>query len=189
MDDAINKAICVRFNTAQRILIMSHIRPDGDAIGSVLGLGLALQQAGKIVRMALADGVPSNFRYLVGSDQIVRKPDGSFDLVVVVDCSDPERVGGSLNGHKPDINIDHHITNLNYATLNLVDPEAVATAAVLTRHLPDWGLSITPEVANALLTGLVSDTLGFRTANTTPYSLRQAADLMEQGAALSDLYQ
>jgi len=189
MDDAIDQAICERFKNAQRVLIMSHIRPDGDAIGSVVGLGLALQQAGKIVRMVLADGVPSNFRYLVGSNQIIRKPDGNFDLVIVVDCSDPERVGGSMSGYKPDINIDHHITNLKYATLNLVEPEAVATAAVLTRHFPGWGLTITPEVANALLTGLVSDTLGFRTANTTPHSLRQAADLMEQGAVLSELYQ
>jgi phosphoesterase RecJ-like protein len=70
-----------------------------------------------------------------------------------------------------------------------VEPEAVATAAVLTEHLPGWGLTITPEVANALLTGLVSDTLGFRTANTTPHSLRLAAELMEQGAVLSELYQ
>jgi phosphoesterase RecJ-like protein len=188
MDNTLNLAISQRFKTAENILVVSHIRPDGDAIGSMLALGLALQQSGKNVQMVLADGVPANFRYLPGSNRISRKPSGEFDLVAVVDCSDRERVGCALNGHQPGINIDHHITNLFYATINLVEPEAVATSSILAEHLPAWGYSITPDIATALLTGLVSDTLGFRTSNMTPQSLRQAADLMEQGANLPDLY-
>jgi phosphoesterase RecJ-like protein len=189
MINDLDQAIRQRFNSAQRILIASHVRPDGDAVGSVLGLGLALQQSGKTVQMVLADGVPSNFKHLPGSNLIKHHSEGEFDLMVVVDCSDRERVGGALNGCLPDLNVDHHITNLNYAKLNLVEPEAVATSSILTQHLPEWGYVISPEIATALLTGLISDTLGFRTANITPQSLRQAASLMERGADLPDLYQ
>ncbi len=173
---------------AQRILIISHIRPDGDAIGSTLALGLALQALGKEAQMVLVDGVPSSFRHLPGSELISRKKTGDHDLSVVVDCSDLLRTGGVLNGKAPDINIDHHVTNLNFAAVNLVDPSAVATCSVLTAYLPKWGLPITQAVAEALLTGIVSDTLGFRTSNVTSDSLRQAADLMDHGANLSELY-
>lgn len=185
----LDQAIRQRFSLAQQVLIVSHVRPDGDAVGSMLALGLALQQSGKTVQMVLADGVPSNFRHLPGSSLIKHHSEGEFDLVVVVDCSDRERVGKALNGFMPDLNIDHHITNLNFARLNLVEPEAVATSSILTQHLPEWGFMITPEIATALMTGLVSDTLGFRTSNITPQSLRQAANLMEDGADLPELYQ
>ncbi len=174
---------------AQRCLVVSHIRPDGDAIGSLLGLGLALQAAGKQVQMVSEDGVPPPYRHLEGSQQVVHKPDGEFDLTMVVDCSDLERVGGALGGiHQPDINIDHHATNLNFARINLVDISATATTEIIAEALPAWGLPLTQAVAAALLTGLITDTIGFRTANMTPRALRLAADLMEKGADLPELY-
>jgi bifunctional oligoribonuclease and PAP phosphatase NrnA len=185
----LHEEIKSRFQAAGRILIVSHIRPDGDAIGSMLALGLALLDAGKQVEMVLQDGVPSGFKHLPGSEQIRNKAQGEFDLVVTVDCSDVKRVGNSLDGYRsPDIVIDHHITTEPFGTLNLVEPEAVATASVLTRHMARWGLTITIPIAASLLTGLVTDTLGFRTANTTPESLRQAADLLELGVDMSSLY-
>ncbi len=178
-----------RFQTAGRILIVSHVRPDGDAIGSTLALGLALADAGKEVQMALADGVPAGFKHLPGSDKIIKKAEGQFDLIVTVDCSDLKRVGDALDGYAhPDIVIDHHLTTEPFGTLNLIEPEAVATASLLTRYLPLWGLTITVPIAANLLTGLVTDTLGFRTANTTPEALRQAADLLELGVDMSSLY-
>ncbi len=178
-----------RFQAAGRILIVSHVRPDGDAIGSTLALGLALADAGKQVQMVLADGVPASFKHLPGSDKIVRKVEGQFDLIVTVDCSDLKRVGNVLDDRpRPDIVIDHHLTTEAFGILNLVEPEAVATASLLTRHMPLWGLTITPPIAANLLTGLVTDTLGFRTANTTPATLRQAADLLELGVDMSSLY-
>jgi phosphoesterase RecJ-like protein len=88
----------------------------------------------------------------------------------------------------PGVNIDHHITNPGFAELNLVEPEAVATAAILAKYLPDWELVITPPVAGALLTGIVTDTIGFRTSNMNPEALRLSAELMERGASLPDLY-
>lgn len=173
---------------AQRIVIYSHVRPDGDAIGSLLGLSLALEKAGKEVHMVLSDGVPRSFRHLAGSERILRAPQGDYDLRIVVDASDPQRIGGLLEGVNVDICIDHHVTNLMYARLNLVEPEAVATAAMLAEHIPAWGLEITPDSAQALLTGMVTDTIGFRTSNMTPQALHQAADLFAIGGELPELY-
>jgi bifunctional oligoribonuclease and PAP phosphatase NrnA len=190
MDPELNAAIKARFSTANNILVVSHIRPDGDAIGSLLALGLALQQSGKTVQMVLTDGVPASFRHLVGHEQVRREVQGDVDLFVTVDCADFKRTGKQFetSGRKPDINIDHHLTNERFGQLNLIEPEAVATAAILTDALPEWGLSITPPVAAALATGIVTDTLGFRTSNTTPAALRLVAALMEVGIDLPDLY-
>ncbi len=175
---------------ARRILVASHIRPDGDAIGSLLGMGLALRGSGKDVQMILADGVPSNFSHLTGSELVQKHPEGNFDLSIVVDCSELKRVGSILDRYTPpDINIDHHITNMNFATINLVDTGAVATAEILAEYMPIWELEIDTAVADALLTGLITDTLGFRTGNMTPSALRTAASLMEAGSNLSHLYE
>lgn len=186
----VHETIRRRFQTAKRILIVSHIRPDGDAVGALLGLGLALTQTNKEVRMVLADGVPQNLRFLEGSKEIHRSagPINAFDLVVVVDCSDLVRTGPVLSEHVPDINIDHHITNLNFAVTNLVIPEQVATAAIIAEYLPAWGLDYNSAIAAALLTGIVTDTLGFRTSNITSEALRLAAMLMDHGANLPELY-
>ena len=178
-----------RIQTAQRVLVTSHIRPDGDAIGSSLGLALALLDAGKQVQVILSDGLPASFKHLPGSNLVKTRAKGDCDLIISVDCSDLKRVGKALDGyHTPDIVIDHHSTNNAFGILNLIDPEAAATASVLTRHMHTWGLTITTPVAANLLTGLVTDTLGFRTSNTTPEVLRQAADLLEIGADMSMLY-
>lgn len=184
----LNRVIRDQLSRARRVLVVSHIRPDGDAIGSLLGIGLALVHKGKEVVMGLVDGVPASFRQLPGANQVVRTVSGDFDFVIVVDCSDLQRTGGILGERTPDLNIDHHITNVNFARMNFVVPEAEATAAVLADHLEPWGLTITENVSRALLTGLVSDTLGFRTSNVTPATLHRAAHLMEHGANLSELY-
>jgi phosphoesterase RecJ-like protein len=178
-----------RIQLAQRVLVTSHIRPDGDAIGSSLALGLALLNAGKQVQVVLSDGLPASFRHLPGSEKIKTKADGEFDLIISVDCSDLKRVGKALNGyHPPDIVIDHHSTTEAFGELNLIDPQAAATASVLARFMHTWGLTITAPIAANLLTGLVTDTLGFRTSNTSPEVLRQAADLIELGADMTRLY-
>ncbi|MFZ5818459.1 MAG: DHH family phosphoesterase [Chloroflexota bacterium] len=189
MTNSIDADIKACLDTAQDVLIVSHVRPDGDAVGSLLGLGLALQQAGKTVQMALADGVPSSFRHLEGSDQVRKEPGGAFDTFITVDCADFKRTGKPFQSlGVPDINIDHHITNERFGKLNLIEGNEVATAAILTNHLPGWGLEITRPVAAALLTGIITDTLGFRTSNMTSEALRQAADLMDAGLDMPDLY-
>ena len=185
----LQKRIRDRIRSAQRVLVTSHIRPDGDAIGSSLALGLALLDSGKQVQVVLADGLPASFRHLPGSENIQTRAKGEFDLIISVDCSDLKRVGKALDGYRrPDIVIDHHSTNESFGDLNLIDPQAAATASVLARYMPAWNLTITAPIAANLLTGLVTDTLGFRTSNTTPEVLRQAADLIELGADMTRLY-
>jgi bifunctional oligoribonuclease and PAP phosphatase NrnA len=182
-------AIQERLDRSDKILIASHIRPDGDAIGSLLGLGLALIDRGKSVKMVLVDGIPASFRHLEGSDLIVKEPGGEHDTFITVDCADFKRVGKAFeNIGQPDINIDHHKTNENFGKLNLIEPEEVATSAILANHLPAWGLRITRTIADALLTGIITDTLGFRTSNTNPTALRLCAMLMETGSNMPDLY-
>jgi phosphoesterase RecJ-like protein len=189
MNSQLSGEIGNRLAHANKVLIASHIRPDGDAVGSLLGLGLALRDAGRSVQMVLVDGVPGSFKLLEGSELIAREPGRDHDTFITVDCADFMRVGKAFEGFRqPDINIDHHVTNEYFGVLNLIEPNEVATAAILTNHLPEWGLAITRPVAAALLTGLITDTLGFRTANTTPESLRQAASLMELGVDLPELY-
>ena len=189
MNQEITGAIKVRLEQAQKIVIASHVRPDGDAIGSLLGIGLALKNAGKSVQMVLVDGVPASFKHLEGSELILKTPQGEHDTFITVDCADFKRVGKFFeNFGQPDINIDHHITNENFGKLNLIEAEEVATSAILTNYLPLWGYEITKSVASALLTGIITDTLGFRTSNTNPSALRLCAKLMETGADMPDLY-
>ncbi len=188
MSNAVNKEVGRKLQSATRILITSHIRPDGDAIGSVLGLGLALEAKGKSVQMVLKDGVADIFKYLPGQEKILRKPTGEFDCVVALDCSDKERLGGILADCKVDINIDHHITNLEFAELNMVLPGSAATSAILAEWLPKWKFEMDESMAEVLLSGIISDTIGFRTSNMTPNELRLAANLMELGADLPAIY-
>ncbi len=189
MNEAITGAINERLEKSKNVVIASHIRPDGDAIGSLLGLGLALRDAGKSVQMVLVDGVAASFRHLEGSELIVKAPTGEHDTFITVDAADFKRVGKAFeNFGQPDINIDHHKTNEKFGKLNLIEPEEVATAAILARYLPQWGYKITKPIAAALLTGIVTDTLGFRTSSTNPSALRLSAMLMETGADMTDLY-
>ncbi len=176
-------------HAASQPLILAHIRPDGDAIASVLGLGLALQNAGKKVQMVLVDAVPAEFKFLPGSELIHTQAEAGYDLAIAVDCSDQQRIGEAFADLKFDFNIDHHITNDQFACQNLVLPEQPATAAVLAQYLPEWGFPITPEIANVLLTGILTDTIGFRISNVSAGTLRLAANLIDNGANLTDLYE
>jgi len=188
MDTETSNTIKELLHRSNRVVITSHIRPDGDAIGAVLGLGTILLEAGKQVQIVLADGIPAVFRHLPNSKQVTRKAQGEYDLGIVLDCSDMQRTGDVFGDRKPEINIDHHVTNLNFGVVNLVQPEAAATCEILTTLLPEWGFTISLPAATLLLAGIVTDTIGFRTSNTRPQTLRCAADLMELGAPLSEVY-
>jgi phosphoesterase RecJ-like protein len=94
--------------------------------------------------MVLADGAPSSFKYLEGSELIVKEPKGDHDTFITVDCADFKRTGKVFeNFGQPDINIDHHKTNEKFGKLNLIEADEVATAAILTNYLPEWGYKIT----------------------------------------------
>ena len=176
---------------ATRVLAITHINPDGDAIGSLLGFGLALRATGKVVVLSCADPAPDAFRFLPAIDEITAKPEGEFDVVVVLDVSDPPRMGkiGAALPKAPDIQFDHHLTNPRYALINFIDVAAASTAELVAELLLGLGLPLTDDVAQCLLTGLVSDTLGFRTSNTTVKTLAIAQQLMAAGGSLHSIYE
>ena len=179
-----------RIVVAQRVLTLTHVNPDGDAIGSLLGLGLALRDAGKEVVFACADPALDTFDYLPSFDEITTHPEGLFDLVVVLDVSDEARMGKFKDtlGRRPDILFDHHVTNPGFAAINFIDTQAASTAELIAEHLEALGLAVTQPVAECLLTGVVTDTLGFKTVSTTPKTLTLAQKLMAAGAPLSKIY-
>lgn len=187
MNEKIKKLIL----DSNTFLLATHIRPDGDAIGSVLSFGLALRNIGKNVTILLAEGVPQNFNNPPKNLTIVKSinPSDEYDLIASVDASDKERLGEFFIGKNIDLQIDHHITNVLFANTNFVDSKAVATCAILAEYLPAWGLSINDQIATLLLTGILTDSIGFRTSNTTSKALRLAADLMDYGADLPAIYQ
>jgi phosphoesterase RecJ-like protein len=188
LDDELITTIREQLKSAENVLVISHQRPDGDAIGSILAVGLALLSAGKEVQMVLKEGIPDNFRFLEGSEKISTKPRGTVDYIVVVDSAEIERTDTELNFVVPDLNIDHHKTNTSFAKINLVESGAVATAEIIARYLPKFGYRINKAIANALLTGIVTDTIGFRTTNVNPQVLRMVADLMESDGNLAEIY-
>ncbi len=177
---------------AQRILIVSHVNPDGDAIGSSLGLANALKQMGKDVTIANDDGVPPFLRWLPGAADIVTEvTSGEFDLMISTDSSDEIRTGnageyGRSHSTKV-INLDHHPTNTYFGDIFLVVPAAVSATEIVLDWWHHAGMDISHEVAVPLLTGLVTDTNGFRISNTTARTLQVAQILMEQGASLTEV--
>ncbi len=171
---------------ASHVLLLTHERPDGDALGSLLGMAWMLQAAGRRASPVSRDGVPGSFRFLPGSDRVLDQLPTDADLCLLLDCSDADRIGEfpTPMPRPATINIDHHVTNSRFAEVNLVDPEASATAEVVCELSDSLGLPITAEAASCLLTGLVSDTLGFRTSNVGMRTIANTRRLMEAGADL-----
>lgn len=179
---------------ADRILIVTHIGPDGDAIGSMLGLARALEVAGKQVVTAVDGGVPADLQFIPGAENVHAALEGcEADLVIAVDCGDESRMGlvgqVALRSGLPLINLDHHRTNTRFGVANLVDVTTVAAAEGVLDWLDVMGIAPDRVAAHCLLTGLVTDTLCFRTDSVTSETLGKAQRLMALGAPLSDIVQ
>jgi phosphoesterase RecJ-like protein len=174
-------------------LLICHVAPDGDAIGSLTGLGRALQQIGREPILACSDFISSRFDYIPGVEAIVQEVNDPFDLVISLDCPDLGRLGHfpEIPGfsNPPLINIDHHLTNLNFGAVNLVDPQASSTAEIVLQLLEYMDIPIDARLAACLLTGIVTDTRGFRTDNVTTQVMDAALRLMKAGASLSYIAQ
>jgi phosphoesterase RecJ-like protein len=177
-----------KISRSNTVLILTHQRPDGDALGSTLGLAHMLRTTGKKTYPVVAEGISSVFRYLPGSGDIRMHPPKDCDLSILVDCADRERI--SLPEGAPalpiDILIDHHITNGRFAEINLVNPEAASTAEFIVDLAKGLGLSLPPEAATCLMAGVVTDTLGFRTPNTGIHTLEVTEALIRAGASLPE---
>jgi phosphoesterase RecJ-like protein len=167
------------------ILISVHKSPDGDALGSQLALMHALEKLGKTVTVHNLDPVPEIYRYLPGSARIKtgRLVAGKYDAFVVLD-SEPSRTGLFDGKYPADrlINIDHHITNPLMWELVWLDPEAAATGEMVYKLITGLRVTIDRDIALCLYTAIFTDTGSFRYTNTTPSSMRIAAELIEAGA-------
>lgn len=177
---------------ARNILLICHVAPDGDAIGSLLGLGAALYVLGKEPALACESEIPNKFEYLPGHKSIIQRvPDRAFDLVVGLDCSDTRRLGSVYDAesmrHIPLINIDHHTTNFLFGQVNLVDETAVSTSEIILYLLDHLRVSLDKDIATCLLYGIVTDTIGFRTPNVTPKVMSATVRLMQAGAPLAEI--
>ncbi len=177
-------------HAADHICVLSHASPDGDAVGSVLGLTWALRAGGKRVSPVLPDEVPSTFTFLPGSTEVSQEVPDDADLLVALDTADIERLGsmGRELSRPIDINIDHHISNSRFASINLVADGAAATAEYLVDLLRAFDLALDEQVANCLLTGLLTDSLGFRTNSTGMATLATAQKLLQHGAQMYEIY-
>jgi bifunctional oligoribonuclease and PAP phosphatase NrnA len=174
---------------AQRIALLAHEHPDGDCIGSALGLAHILQQTGKTCVPICADPPPKNLSFLPGIDMMQRTlGDEDYDLVIALDAGELSRFGPVYEQHKAFldsvniINIDHHISSSGCGTVNIIDPTAAATAELLVLFQQQANLPLNKDIAVCLLVGIITDTGSFQYTNTTPRCMAVAAVLLQAGA-------
>jgi bifunctional oligoribonuclease and PAP phosphatase NrnA len=169
------------------ILISAHIHPDGDAVGSVLGLGLALEQVKKKVVLYIEGSIPAVYQFLPSVHQIQKDPGdiARFDAAVILDCSDLHRIGDAAEAVSRIpmlINIDHHTTNTRFGRLQIVDPAASSTAEIVYRIIKEMDIPINTGMAYALYTGIMADTGSFRFSNTTAAAFEISHEMVKCGA-------
>jgi bifunctional oligoribonuclease and PAP phosphatase NrnA len=177
-----------------RFLITTHENPDGDALGSLLAMKLALDQLGKDSVMVLFGDapLPGEYAFMPLDDLRRRWPDDVSERVLVaVDCANESRIADpEVLGRVPlSIDIDHHHDNTRFAQINLIVADASSTGEVLRDVFRELGVEITPDIAEPLYIALVTDTGRFQYANTTPKALRLAAELVEAGADVHRVFQ
>lgn len=175
---------------AQRIALLAHEHPDGDCLGSALGLAHILRQMGKTCVPACADPMPRAFSFLPGGEMLrTTLGDEQFDLVIALDAGELTRYGSLFAQHSaflqriPLINVDHHISSQGCGQVNIIDPTAAATAELLVLFQQQAHLPLNKEAAICLLTGIITDTGSFQYSSTTPRTLETAALLLATGAA------
>ncbi len=186
------QAIVAALKGSGSTAILSHVHPEGDTLGSALGCHLTLKALGKEVATFNPDPVPKNLRTLPGAAEVIRadRLPRPFDCYLVVDATDPSRVGGLLSEVPAGslvINIDHHISNTHFGTYNWVDPEAAATGEMIYHLIEEMGIPLSREVATNLYVAILTDTGSFHYANTTSRTLRVAAALIETGVVPQDV--
>ena len=177
---------------AKSVIIVTHVNPDGDAIGSSLGLANALTAMGKRVTVCDDDRVPEFLAFLPGAESINQAlTSGDWDVMISTDASDEDRTGNAgaygREHSKTVINLDHHVTNTGFGDIHLVVPEAVSATEIVFDWWQYAKIDFTPEIAIPLLCGLVTDTLGFRIDSVKPRTLEIAQHLMAAGAPLYEI--
>ncbi|RMG04824.1 MAG: bifunctional oligoribonuclease/PAP phosphatase NrnA [Acidobacteria bacterium] len=167
----------------QDFAITTHVRPDGDGIGSSLALYWLLQSLGKNAEVIVRDPIPPSYLLLPGADKIrqVSEIDRHYDAVFVIECSDVERPGIKNLDKQFTVNIDHHVTSERFGKINWIDSTASAVGEMIYNLCKAIGGRITREIAECLYTALVTDTGSFHFSNTTDRTLKVASELVKLG--------
>jgi phosphoesterase RecJ-like protein len=180
------------FRSQNTFLVLTHYRPDGDAVGSQLALLLVLKGLGKTAEAWNDDVVPAKFRFLPASRLITRAPSEpkDFDVVVAIDTSTWQRVGTTaqrIGQRKYFINIDHHVSNEKFAEINWVVPEAPASGQIVFDLIKRGEFPLTRDIATCLFAAISTDTGSFSYGSTTAASLRAAAELVDTGINVGEI--
>ena len=183
--------ILVEINHAEKIVIMAHETPDGDAIGSMLSMNLALKKLGKEADVIVRE-FPRTFAFLPGAKEVKSNSDiEQYDLAISLDCADLKRLVGKeyFESAKKTIVIDHHGTNMMYGDLNFVNPVSPACCEILAGMFEYFDIEIDSEIGSCILTGIITDTGGFKYSSVTPETFEFTAELLRKGVNVSDIYQ
>lgn len=189
-----------RIQHAQKIMLVTHVNPDGDAIGSLMGMYEALPQITDAqIQIVLQAPVPAYLTWLSNVDRSVeisdRTPWPNPDLIIAVDCASVDRIGGISAKHREAfsqstiIQIDHHATNTLFGVQNLIIPKACATCEIITEFLPMLGVTLTPGIATPLLLGIMTDTQSFQIYDTRAETMQLGAKLFAAGADHASIVQ
>lgn len=177
---------------SKNIYISSHVQPDGDNIGSILALALALKKIRDNVYILKSDEIPSDYLFLPEIDMIKEYEEisGNIDLFIALDCGDIERLGKNKElalSAKNILNIDHHKSNTNFGDINIVSPYASATAEMIFTLIKELGIEIDKDIATCIYTGISTDTGSFIYSNTSSKTHEVVADLLKVGIDKEDI--
>jgi len=180
------------FRSEKTFLVLTHFRPDGDAIGSQLALALLLKSLGKQVEAWNDDAVPTKFHFLPGRDLIQKPPTEprDFDVVICIDASNWQRVGTAaqkIRSKKHFINIDHHVSNDKFAAINWIVADAPASGQIAFDLIKRGGFMLTRDIATCLFAAISTDTGSFTYANTTAECLHVCAELVQTGINVGEV--
>ncbi len=183
--------IIEEINNAKNIVILTHENPDGDAIGSSLAMYSALKQIGKNVDVIIPE-YPKTFEFLPNSKEILKEGKNyNYDLAIALDCGDIKRLDGFskyFEDANVKISIDHHGSNTMFADYNFVDPASPACSQILVIVLGALGVVIDKDIGTCLLTGIITDTGGFKYKGVTSETFEFVAELLNKGVNVSDVY-
>ena len=177
---------------AEKIVILTHESPDGDAVSSSLSVMHAISKLGKESDVIIPE-FPKEFTFLPGAEKIKKESKvNQYDLAISVDCSDLKRLVGSneyFETAKKTIQIDHHSVNAMFAELNYVNPVAPACCQILIGMFEYFGIEIDKEIGTCILTGIITDTGGFQYSGVTPETFEFAAEILRKGVNISKICQ
>ena len=170
-----------------RFVVVSHVNPDGDAAGSLLGMYLGLREMGKQVWPVVKEPLPDLFNFLPGRNDLLIGAESKTirpHWIISLDVASRERISGdieSFQGQATLVNIDHHPSNPGFGDLNFIEPEATSTAELVFRLFKEAGHQVSADVAMCLYTGLITDTGGFRYERVNAATLHLGAQMLESG--------